>query len=255
MSLRISELFGYLIGFPVGIILAAGSILRNARIFHPRGLVFCGDVEMLPESPIQLGPHALIRFSGGWWKHREWPDVLGLSLRTSHQKITSPRPGKDDRDLLFASFRRPWELFFAPFFTDYHDYLLNSYYAVSPFLLFDGRKIDLMVDPVRGRRSRGSREENLTGEVISGKVVLRLMMKETSRESWKMIGRIHVREESHVDQEALRFHPFNSGPQMRPFGFIQHMRKGAYPLSQWVRPGSEVTGEELPTEKAETHSR
>lgn len=240
MSLRISEFFGFLLGYPAGLVLAAGSILRNARIFHPRGQLFCGEVEMLPDSPIRLSPHALIRFSGGWWKNKEWPDALGIAVRMSDHIIKSVHPGKTDRDLLFASFRHPWELLLSPFLTDHHDYLANSYYAISPFLLTDGKKIDFMIDPVRGNRTVGSREEKLPGDVVGGKVILRLMVKETSKKSWKMVGRILVKEESGMDQEALRFHPFQLGDEMRPYGFIQHLRLGAYKMSQWVRPGSEL---------------
>ncbi len=245
MPLRISEFFGFLLGYPAGLFLAAGSILRNARIFHPRGLLFCGEVETLPDSPITLSSHALIRFSGGWWKYKEWPDALGIAVRVSEQKINSVHPGKTDRDILFASFRHPWELFISSLFTDHHDYLANSYYAISPFLLDDGRKIDFMIDPVRGLRSVGTREEKLMGEVIGGKVVLRVMVKETSNKAWRMAARIRVKEESGLDQESLRFHPFQCGPDMRPYGFIHHLRVGAYKMSQWVRPGKEFAPGEL----------
>jgi hypothetical protein len=158
----------------------------------------------------------------------------------SDQKIHSVHPGASDRDLLFASFRRPWELFLSPFFTDHRNYLTNSYYAISPFVLNDGKKMEFMIDPGRGSHSGGTREEKLMGDVILGKVVLRLLMKETKQEAWKMVGRILVTEESSLDQEALRFHPFQCGPEMRPYGFLHHLRRGAYQMSQWVRPGSEL---------------
>lgn len=88
-------------------------------------------------------------------------------------------------------------------------------------------------------------------EVSGGKVVLRLMVKERSKKAWKMIGRIMVKEESHMDQEALRFHPFHTGPDMRPYGFIQHLRLGAYKMSQYVRPGSELPPGEFSTDQVE----
>src|SRR5689334_14424492 len=107
MPVRISEFFGYLLGWPLGLILAAGSILRNARFFHPRGLLFCGHIEPLPDSPIHLPEHLLVRFSSGWWKAFEWPDALGIAVRMSERPIKSAHASRNDIDLLFASFRRP----------------------------------------------------------------------------------------------------------------------------------------------------
>jgi hypothetical protein len=240
MVTRIAELFGLVFGYIIGIFFAGGSILRNSRFFHPRGLLFCGELEALPDSPIPLPPHVLIRFSSGWWKYKEWPDVLGISLRLSESPVRNIVPLKNDRDFLFASFRHPWELPVAPFFTDHHDYLANSYYAISPFRLKSGEYVEFMIDPSRGNRTTGTREEKLTGNVMSGKVILRLLMKTEKQESWKLIGRIRVRDESDMDQEALRFHPFLTGRDLRPAGFIQHLRYGTYRLSQWVRPGSEI---------------
>ncbi len=135
MPARISEFIGFLLGYPLGLFFALGSLFRNARFFHPRGLLFCGEVETLPDSPLILPSHAMIRFSGAWWKTREWPDVLGITIRMSKRKITSTTAEHDDQDLLLASFRRPWEMFLAPFTTEHHDFQENSYYAVSPFTI------------------------------------------------------------------------------------------------------------------------
>jgi hypothetical protein len=249
MPVRISEFFGYSLGWPLGLILAAGSILRNARFFHPRGLLFCGEIESLPDSPLKLPGNVLVRFSGGWWKFLEWPDALGIAVRMSSTPIKSTGTNSEDIDLLFASFRRPWEMFFSSFMTDHHDYLANSYYAISPFQMTSGRIVDFMISPSRGHRSGGTRDENLLGNVLGGKTILRLMMKERDQETWKMIARILIREESTLDQESLRFHPFHTGHELRPYGFLQYLRQGPYYLSQWVRPGSEIEESELTPER------
>lgn len=249
MPIRISEFFGFILGWPLGLILAAGSLLRNARFFHPRGLLFCGEIEAAPDSPVKLPSHVLLRFSSGWWKHVEWPDALGIAVRMSFTPIKTTATHKDDIDLLFASFSRPWQMFLSPFMTEHHDYLSNSYFAISPFQLHDGRIIDFMLSPSRGHRTGGTREENLLGNVLGGKTVLRLMIKERHQETWRMVGRIMIREESHLDQESLRFHPFHTGTEMRPYGFLQYLRKGPYTLSQMVRPGSEIEESELTPER------
>lgn len=245
---KISELFGFLLGYPLGLIFAAGSILRNSRIFHPRGLLFCGEIETYPESPVKFPPHTLIRFSSAWWKFREWPDALGVAIRMSETKIHSASPSQGDIDLLFASFRKPWEIFFSPFMTDHTDYLANNYFAISPFRVNNQLKVDFMIDPSRGHRSGGSREEKLLGNVIGGKVVLRLLMKVRGQANWKMVARILIHDESQVDQEALRFFPFRSGTKLRPAGFLHHLRIGPYKMSQSVRPGSELSEGEMTTD-------
>ena len=43
-----------------------------------------------------------------------------------------------------------------------------------------------------------------------------------------------------LDQEALRFFPFQAGLGLRPRGFLQHLRIGTYKLSQWARPSSDI---------------
>lgn len=247
MFRRISELIGFVLGYPVGLLFASGSILRNARFFHPRGLLFSGEVDTSPESPFPLPPHAMIRFSSAWWKNQEWPDVLGVTIRMGRTPLRRVSAEREDQDLLFASFRRPWEIFFAPFFTEFRDFLDNSYYAISPFRLKDGRIIDLMIEPSRSQGGHGNRNEVLLGEVLGGKVFLRLMMKERDKENWFMAGKIRVIDELNLDQEALRFHPFQCVPELKPAGFLQHLRFGTYHMSQWVRPGvSSEFREELP---------
>ena len=248
MPARISELFGFLLGYPLGLIFAAGSILRNARIFHPRGLLFCAEIETLPESSLTLPSHAIVRFSSAWWKTREWPDVLGLAIRMSKNRINTVSPGKSDQDLLFASFRRPWEIFLAPFSTEHHDFQDNNYFAISPFTLSSGLIVDFMIDPSRGHRTVGTRDEKLTGNVMAGNVVLRLLMKERNQKTWRMVARINIKEETSLDQEGLRFHPFQNGQEIRPYGFLQYLRYGPYKMSQWVRPGKEITDGELTNE-------
>lgn len=245
---KISELIGFFLGYPLGLFFAAGSILRHARIFHPRGLAFSGTIDTYPDSPLTFPPHALIRFSSAWWKFREWPDALGIAIRMSEAPVRSPVPARDDTDLLFASFRKPWEIFLSPFITDHTDFLANNYFAISPFHVNENSKAEFMIDPSRGHRAGGTREEKLMGNVISGKVILRLLMRVQGQKSWKLIARIMIQEEEQIDQEALRFHPFRCGVALRPAGFLQHLRFGPYKMSQWVRPG-------ISTEEAEDHSR
>ena len=192
MIANISELFGFILGYPLGLFFAAGSILRNSRFFHLRGLLFKGEIESYPESPLKFPRHVLIRFSSAWWKFREWPDALGVAIRMSEKEITNPEATPGDIDLLFASFQRPWQIIFSPLLTDHTDFLANKYFAISPFSVSRKMKVDFMIDPARGGRSGDTREEKLLGSVIGGRVILRLLMKVRGQENWKMLVRILV---------------------------------------------------------------
>lgn len=241
------ETFGKISGYFLGIFFAAGSLFRHSRILHPRGLLFSGELENLPGSPVNFPAHVMIRFSSAWWKYQEWPDALGVAIRMSEKKISTPAPSPRDRDLLFATFRRPWEIFYCPLLTDHHDFQDNNYFSISPFELETGDRVEFMIDPARGHRSSGTRTEKLISNVMGGGVMLRLMMRTYGSKTWKLIARITVRDELELDQEALRFHPFMTGKGVRPSGFLQHMRYGAYRMSQYARPGEEsVEGEWSP---------
>lgn len=236
MPAKFSEFIGFILGAPFGLFFAAGSLLRNSRFFHPQGLVFSAETANVDGS-LPLPANAIVRFSGAWWKSREWPDVLGVTIRFRETAITDENSLPGDQDLLFASFRRPWQMFAAPFFTEYEDFLANNYFAVSPFELRDGRIVDFMLDPGRGHRTQGTREEKLQSSVLAGSAILRLMMKEREEKSWKLVARITLLEEVALDQEALRFHPFRCMPGIRPYGFLHHLRFVTYRMSQRVRPG------------------
>src|SRR5215471_16468585 len=78
------------------------SFARRGRMFHPEGVVYRGEV--FPSSPSQaaqrLAGPALLRFSGAWWRSRQWPDVLGIAVRLRSVAEPSAKPAPGDQDLL-----------------------------------------------------------------------------------------------------------------------------------------------------------
>ena len=114
------------------------------------------DVEAAPGSPAladlasSLAGPALVRWSSAWWKRGDRTDVLGCAIRFGSDPFHAvPQPG--DQDLLLATIRRPWSMAFAPWTTDFHDFLANHYYGVSPFLV-DDRRVEWRLAPERERR-------------------------------------------------------------------------------------------------------
>src|SRR3954463_12168906 len=77
---------GVLAGWLVAPVTGTLSLFRRARMFHPEGALYRGQVEALP-GPYpgvarRLEGQALARLSTAWWKRgKEWLDVLGLALR------------------------------------------------------------------------------------------------------------------------------------------------------------------------------
>lgn len=231
--MNLAERSGYFSGYLLGLFTFVISFLRGARTFHPQGVLYEAVVKSA-----EFPPHAMVRLSGALWKFKEWPDVLGVAIRFMREIPHSIVPAQDDQDLLLASFSQAWMTPIGPLFTDHHDFLNNSYYGVSPFLK-KGNLIKYQLLPKNHVRIEGNRLEKLQEAVLEGAAVFLLQEQEMNKTEWKTVAEIKLTRSLHYDQEALRFHPFHYGHGARPYGFIHHLRIGAYKLSQVARPRSE----------------
>lgn len=214
---KLPDSLGFICGFPLGVLTGSISFIRNARMFHPNGILVKCKVKELGE--IYFPKDAMMRFSSAWWKHKEWRDVLGVAIRFS-----------DKQDLLFASFKHPWQTPFSPFLTKYHDFFWNDYYAVSPFEVH-GKKVYFKLMAEDFQNIEGSRDEKLRGNI--GRAKLILMMGDY--QEWTPVAEISLLEEIQSNQEELKFNPFLNGLGIYPKGFIQYLRVGSYRLSQLGR--------------------
>lgn len=223
-----SEYFGKIFGYLIGIFTALISYLRSSRMFHPNGLLFEAHVksERFPE-------YAIVRLSSAWWKEVELPDVLGVAIRFSSQKIKSVKPLPGDQDLLFASFPEAWQTPFGPFITNEKDFLKNDYHTVGYFDVGE-RQVRYKLIPHEPPSIKGSRTEKLLEAVLASEACFALY------EGGKEVAVIKLLRVMHFDQEALRFNPFQNGLGIKPRGFLQYLRIGAYRLSQWARPDGET---------------
>ena len=243
-------LFGALLSPVTGLV----SWVRQSRMFHPRGLLFQAEVEVLASDGAELavarrlsGP-ALVRWSSAWWKRGDWPDVLGCALRFSELPLgLTPRAG--DQDLLFATIRRPWTLPFAPLATDVRDFLANDYYAVSPFEVAGLGRIEwrLRAEPSEAPRAlpweAPNRASRLHHAVASGRGVVSLEYapyrpphRIGDTRSFRPLVRLRLLHALDLDQEGLRFDPFRAGRGIVPVGVVQWVRRLTYASSQRFRP-------------------
>lgn len=249
MSMWLAELAGLVTGAAIAPLFGVGSLLRQARFFHPDGVCYGAVVSALAASP-QWAPlqerlvgSALVRLSSAWWRgSKEWPDVLGCAIRFGIKEAAAERAAGALQDVLFATIPYPFLTPVAPLFTHAHDFLDNTYWGVAPFAV-DGvglARLELVPQPVAPRPEL-SRQQKLDVAVARGSAVLVLRGKTLCPEGeWTSLCEIRLQDKltpDQVDQEALRFSPFRAGRGIHPRGFVQAMRRPVYALSQCARPG------------------
>ncbi len=222
---------GIILGFPLGLVTGTISFLRNSRMFHPTGVLAKAEVKNLRPSEIKFHSFALMRFSSAWWKKKEWIDVLGISIRFS-KEIKNEMPQTSDQDLLFATIISPWGMLLAPFFTKYKDFFKNNYYAVSPFEV-NGALVYFKLTTMTSKEINDKRITILK-ENIHQHAGFQLWMRRV-HEVWVPIAELTLLHELNLDQSRLRFNPFLNGLNIKPYGFIHHLRIGAYRLGQLGR--------------------
>lgn len=240
------EYAGLAVGWTWAPTIAAIAAARRSRMFHPDGIVVSAHVEpcagaaspsgaALRDVADRLTGPAIVRFSSALWKREvEWPDALGCAIRFGGRDDQSA--DADAQDILFATILSPLTMPFAPFTTAVHDYLANDYFAVAPFDVPGvGRAKWRLVPERTGPSLEGSRAEKLHSAVASH-AALRLELRRTWRLGWHPVVRIVLEAEVDLDQERLRFSPFQTGRGIEPRGFVHALRRGAYAASQAARP-------------------
>jgi hypothetical protein len=226
----------------------AVSAVRQARMFHPEGLVYtaevtarggAADLERLGE---RLAGSALVRLSSAWWRNgKEWPDVLGMALRLQGLRDVDPASiSAATQDLLLATVRFPWTTPFAPLGTNVKSFLFNHFHGVSPFEVEGVGKVKLRARAPRLRNGGGlSRVEHLFRAVSRGQAHWTLEVRRLSQPAlarrWEPVATVRLQAPVDVDQAELRFSPFRAGLSIVPTGFVHHLRIAAYAASQRAR--------------------
>jgi len=76
----------------------------------------------------------------------------------------------------------------------------------------------------------------LRAAVASGEAQFELAARKTLHFGWEPIAKITLTKESELDQETLRFDPYQNGSGIVPVGVVNTIRKRVYPASQAARP-------------------
>jgi hypothetical protein len=238
---HLSEPLGHLTGIGLSPLVRLGSVLREGRLLHPRGLVLEGYAEPLATGEAEkrvaerLAGPVLARFSGAFWKHREWLDVLGCALRFRGRlgAVTAREP--DDQDLLFATVRHPATTLLAPISTRFRDALDNTYFGVSPFWVQGlERRVWLRLVPLTPSGLGDDREARLLARLLEGPVLLNLEMYGRDKRATPLV-RIALTHAVLTDPRSLYFDPFHAGRGIHPRGFVQYMRKATCAAGRRLR--------------------
>ena len=211
----------------------AGSAVRGAKVFHPRGLAFTGTVVVdgdpdAPASPWLRTPgtyRAVARFSRGAGLPAPLPDLLGLAVRV----LDAHGPGRPQDLLLITSVDQPvLHHLFVPAF----DAQARPYSSATPYRI--GGTSWLMGALPRAdspRAEGGSMEERLRASVAAGGVALDLAAARVGGR-FQRFGELRVEQEVPGGGDHLRFNLFNTGGGLEPVTWINRIRRRTYQQSQ-----------------------
>lgn len=244
---RISELLGLWAGSLFAPLVTVGSLLRQARIFHPRGIYFQAKVEPAQDVDPQFAAiaqglskgDALVRLSAGLSKMRRGglPDVLGVAVRFNAAANADFAVQEGTQDLLLVTSRSVLTLPLAALRTNQRDFLANLYYGMGNFEIADQPGMRLRATPLGQSVGSGADRYDLLRETVAtADVAFLLETASASRpDEWSPLVRIRLIMEVDVDDRKMSFWPFYTGQDIRPQGFIQYMRQVPYLSSQWAR--------------------
>lgn len=244
---RFSEVLGLWAGGMLAPLLTVGSLLRQARIFHPRGIYFQAKVEPAQDVDPQFAQlaqglstgDALMRLSAGISKMRRGvlPDVLGVAVRFNTAANADFAVQKDTQDLLMVTSKSVLELPLAALRTNQRDFLGNRYYGMGNYTLADQTGMRLRLTPLPQSGGSGEdRYEMIRAAAAIDDVAFLLETASASQpDQWFPLVRIVLVKEVKVDDRKMSFWPFYTGQDIEPRGFFQYMRPAPYLSSQWAR--------------------
>ena len=236
--------FGLGAGAVLAPLAALGSQLRHARLFHPNGVLLHGVARIAPDAAheqravgARLAGPVLARFSGAWWKTRQWPDVLGCALRFGPHAGQELAPGNDSQDLLLATIRNPLTTLLAPLTTHVSDYLANDYFGVSPFRAEPLGQVKLRLRPrLQAPNAGPTRAQRLAGALELGPITLRLEARSDRLGArYQPVAQLELYALDTRDPSTLRFDPFANARGLVPVGLVHALRVRTYAASRRAR--------------------
>ena len=191
---------------------AAGSRLRGKRIFHPDGVAHATRIELTGGHGLPAGSYqGVARLSRGIGLPSALPDLLGLAVRL----LDAGSPGRH-QDLLLVSSAAPFPL--RHLLVPARSYSSPTYSSLTRFRTPDGTKVTLEGRPLDGSRQFGlGLATGIRPPVEVGSVVLDEPLPPE-------------------EGQALTFDIWRNCALLEPIGWLNRIRRPAYPASQDARP-------------------
>jgi len=232
---------GMSVGFWLSPTIAAITLIRRGRVFHPGGLYFRGRVERLAQDGAagelagRLQGAVLVRVSGGTGRvDDKRRDLVGITLRFHALDGDGSDPADTDQDLLLATFRSWTSLAKDMGATNTRDLLANDFSTVASYLDPDVGRTVFRIPATTGGSSEGRNGlERLRHTVTTDGVTLTLQARVDG--DWRNLLAIHLEEEGEGDDKKTRFNPWNAGRGVVPAGFDMGIRRIVYIVGQAVR--------------------
>jgi hypothetical protein len=221
------------------------SFLRRARFFHPTGVVYSARAYPAPglacvagvEVAERLSGCALVRFSGGIFKQKGQDvrtDSLGMGLRFHGQPGPCSTNARGGQDLFLVSFHSFGAMAHDIKATNPHDYLANTYWAITPYEVKGLGRVSLRITASGAGGVGAGRCERLEDAVRAGAASLRLEMAPWGTNDYQPLA--DVRLDSRVElEDELRLTPHAAGRGLSPIGFLQGLRVFPYAASHLAR--------------------
>lgn len=215
---------------------------RRRRSLHPVGVGYQGWLQVPHEGPPRSGvplfqagaTHpALLRFSRGAGLPEPLPDALGVAIKLPD----AHGPGADQDLLLTSSTDRPLlrRLLFPA-----RSFAHGAFSTALPYDLGNDRVVLLLVPAhsSAGRSADGDRHHAAGGALAELRAAaakglgFEIRTARTFGRS-KALATLRIGPPLPAEQtEALRFNPWNTGPGIRPAGWLNLLRDAAYRASQ-----------------------
>lgn len=201
---------------------------RDARPFHPVGRSFTATFTPRPGQPLDfLGADArpaLLRLSNAAGLPAWLPDVFGIAVRIPN----GAGPGRPQDFLLSSSGGAPVA---RHLLVPARSFSTRRY---SSLLLYRHRGARRLV----GARFAGAaprrplRLADVDEVAADGGLAFTLALC-SPLGAWQRVGNVQAHHRlPAAASEQLRFHPWNTAPELRPVGWLNHLRGGAYDGSQ-----------------------
>jgi hypothetical protein len=216
------------------------SRLRGRRSLHPLGVGYEGRLEITgdrrwPGVPLleRSAAHpALVRCSRAAGLPEPLPDVLGIAV-----KLPGAYGDGGDQDLLFSS--APDQRVLRGVLLPARSFLRGAFSTLLPYRV-GGRRVVLWLRPDPKRPGGRGRAFAQLERAVAGTAVYELWVGGGLRRP-RAVGRL-VLTRPLDGADELRFHPWTTGPGLRPSGWLNRLRRPSYAASQAGWSGEATRG-------------